>query len=125
LLESYLKGVERVLRSGGWKDEEIDDMMAADPAPRRSDAAHLQLMMTRAEMRDAVAGNASAVFSSLRAAGWSAHEVAEILALGPADLLPGGPPADPAAAGAGVKPPKKAGGRAKLRDLLGDSIVPA
>jgi hypothetical protein len=108
LLEGYLKGVERTLRFGGWNDEEIDDMMATRP----SDAAHSGL--TRAEMRLSVAGNASALVSSLRDAGWSARDVAEIVDGSPtaAALVPG------------VKPPKKAG-RAKLRDLLGTSIVPA
>ena len=113
LLGNYLKDVERTLRKGGWKDDEIDDMIVS-VAP--SDENGISRIRTRAEMQDALIKNADAMFLSLQKAGWNAQDALEILNL------------DPKHASTSkrilnkdnVKPKKD---RLKLGDFLGKSIV--
>ena len=101
------------MRKGGWKDDEIDDMIVS-AAP--SDENGISCIRTRAEMQDALIKNADSMFLSLQKAGWNAQDALEILNLDPkhANNIKRILNKD------NVKPKKD---RLKLEDFLGKSIV--
>lgn len=77
-LGAYFKDMEKRLRTGGWKEDEIEEMMVAALPPDEEWLSHMQ---TRREIQDALVKNADAMSSSLQKAGWSVQDVLEILSL--------------------------------------------
>ena len=80
LLGNYLKDVEKILRKGESKDDEIDDMILLVPP---SDENGISRIRTRAEMQDALIKNIDSMFLLLQKVGWNVQDALEILNLDP------------------------------------------
>eukprot|EP00250_Pteridium_aquilinum_P018423 c24083_g2_i1 orf=614-2707(-) len=76
-LVPYFKDMEKRLRRGGWKEDEIEEMMVAalftDELFRDK--------QTRREIQDILGTTANALSVSLQKAGWSEPDVSDILSL--------------------------------------------
>ncbi|KAH7294701.1 hypothetical protein KP509_27G014100 [Ceratopteris richardii] len=71
----YFKDLERRLRNGGWKQVEIEEMIAAS----LPDDECFSLVETRQGIHNALSRDADLKSMSLRKAGWSRPDVVEIL----------------------------------------------
>ena len=86
LLGNYLKDVEKILRKGESKDDEIDDMILLVPP---SDENGISRIRTRAEMQDALIKNIDSMFLLLQKVGWNVQDALEILNLDPKHIPSG------------------------------------
>ncbi|CAM6105323.1 unnamed protein product [Calypogeia fissa] len=71
---SYLDDICLRLRKGGWNEDDIEEIMETCPGPRL-----LPEMYDKQSVLDALSRQAQILSSSLRQAGWSIRDVAEVL----------------------------------------------